>query len=128
MADGEEPKDPDAAEAIRAPASEPPIGDAVAELFGKLWKLGRGEVERVAKRGRERISLRQLKNDRDRMFQKLGKEALALLEGGEVDHPGLLKGAARIRELEARIREAEDQLRARGENPEAEPPGSTGEL
>src|SRR5262245_22291225 len=86
---------------------EGPLGEAVAELFGKIWRRGRVEVEKAARRGRERLALRQMRGDRDRMYQKLGKEARQLVEGGDLDHPGLKKGVARIAELEARILEAE---------------------
>jgi ribulose 1,5-bisphosphate carboxylase large subunit-like protein len=37
------------------------------------------------------------------MLAKLGRETIALLNGGEVDHPGLQRGAERIRALDAQI-------------------------
>lgn len=104
---------------------EEPVGDLLIEVLGKLWRRGRVEMERAAKKGKERITLRQLRSDRDRMYQKLGKEARALVEGGEVDHPGLRRGIERIKDLEARLLEAEDAIRARGgdpDEPEATPP------
>ncbi|MFZ5480365.1 MAG: hypothetical protein ACOZNI_26615 [Myxococcota bacterium] len=104
-----------------APVQEGPLGEAVADLLGKIWRRGRVEVEKAARRGRERLALRQMRVDRDRMYMKLGKEARQLVEGGELDHPGLRKGMARIAELEARILEAEDALKAKGEPPEPDP-------
>jgi len=70
---------------------------------------------------RERLTLRQLRADRDRMYQKLGKEARHLHEAGELEHPGVARGVARIRELEKKISDLEDQLRAVGLEPEQEP-------
>jgi hypothetical protein len=93
------------------------LAEVVGDLLGRLWRRGRVEVEKAAKRGRERLTLRQLRTDRDRMYQKLGKEARHLLEGGELDHPGIRRGVERIRELEERIAEAEDQMRAVGLDP-----------
>ncbi len=90
------------------------LGDALGELMGRLLHRGRLEVERAARLGRERLTLRQLRIDRDRMYQKLGKEARHLLEGGELTHPGVRRGVERIKDLEARILEMEDQIRARG--------------
>lgn len=91
----------------------------MGELLGKLLRRGKVEVERATKWGRERLTLRQLRSDRDRMYQKLGKEARLLVEGGDLDHPGLRRGVERIKELEARILEIEDQLRAVGLDPAA---------
>jgi hypothetical protein len=123
MPDEEKDATPPPAEAT-PPASvgeEGPIGEAVSDLLGKLWRRGRVEVEKAARRGRERLALRQMRADRDRMYQKLGKEARQLVEGGDLDHPGLRKGIARITELEARILEAEDALKSQGEPPEPDP-------
>lgn len=100
-------------------ASEEPLGEMFADLLGKLWRRGRVEMEKAAKKGRERLTLRQLRADRDRMYQKLGKEARQLLEAGDIDHPGLRRGVERVRELEARLLEAEDAVRASGGDPDA---------
>lgn len=108
-------------------AGEGPLGDAVADLLGKILRRGRVEVERAARKGRERLALRQMRSDRDRMYAKLGKEARQLLEAGELDHPGLRRGVERIRELEARILEAEDIARGRGEDVDEAPEAETGD-
>jgi hypothetical protein len=81
----------------------PAVGDALGTLVQALVNRGRSGLERFAHEGRLRMEIRQLKKDRDTMLQKLGREAKALLEGGEIDHPGLRRGAARIDELDARI-------------------------
>ena len=101
----------------RRPGIDPALMDAVGGIVGKLWKRGLGEAEKAARKGRDRLVLRQLRSDRDRMYQKLGKEARHLFEGGELDHPGIGRGVDRIRDLEAKIQEAEDGLRAVGLDP-----------
>lgn len=100
-------------------AGEGAVAEVVGDLLGRLWRRGRVEMEKATRQARERLTLRQLKGDRDRMYQKLGKEARHLLEGGELDHPGVRRAVERIRELEERIREQEDQLRAVGLDPDA---------
>lgn len=101
--------------------------DSVGELLGRLFRRGRTEMEKAARQAKERLTLRQLKGDRDRMYQKLGKESRHLLEAGELDHPGLRRAVERIKELEARILEQEDQLRAAGVDPglTGDEPGSS---
>ena len=99
------------------PGIDPALVGAVGDIMGKIWKRGRVEAERAAKKGRERLALRQLRIDRDRMYEKLGKEARHLVEGGEVHHPGLERGVERIRDLEARIEEAEREVPVTGEEP-----------
>ena len=96
--------------------NEPPLG----ELLGRFVNRAKEEAERAARRGRDQLHLRQLRNDRDVMYQKLGKEARNLLEAGEIAHPGLLKAVERIEELERRLRECEDAFRV-GDNPPAAP-------
>ena len=81
----------------------PAVGDAIGILVQAIVRRGRAGLERFAHEGRLRMELRQLKRDRDTMLQKLGREAKALLEGGEIDHPGLRRGAVRIDELDASI-------------------------
>ena len=81
----------------------PAVGDAIGILVQAIVRRGRSGLERFAHEGRLRMELRQLKRDRDTMLQKLGREAKALLEGGEIDHPGLRRGAVRIDELDASI-------------------------
>ncbi|MDP2312614.1 MAG: hypothetical protein Q8P41_06885 [Pseudomonadota bacterium] len=110
----------------RRPGGDEPLVELFTDLMGKLWRRGRVEMEKAARKGRERLELRQLRSDRDRMYQKLGKEARLLLEAGELDHPGLRRGVERIRELEARLLEAEDAVRAVGGDPDREGTGEEG--
>lgn len=86
-----------------------------------MLSRGRVEVEKAARRGKEMIHLRQMRTDRDRMYQKLGREAVRLVEAGDLDHPGVVKGVARVKALEDRIDAAEQAMRAGGIEPEPEP-------
>ena len=94
--------------------------DTTRELLGKLWSRTQDQAGRAARYGRDMLSLRQLRADRERMFVKLGKEVRQLVEGGEVDHPGLVRGVGRIREMEGKIRAQEEAVRATGVEPESE--------
>jgi hypothetical protein len=47
-----------------------------------------------------------------RMFEKLGREVVNLVEGGELSHPGLIRGADRIRQLDVQILAVEERVRA----------------
>lgn len=107
----------------KAPHAESPRSgspDLLTETLSKLWQRSRAEAGTAARWARERLTLRQLRNDRDRMYQKLGKEARHLFEGGELDHPGVGRGVERIRELEKKIEDLEDQMRAVGLEPETD--------
>lgn len=101
--------------------NDPARGPGLGFLMGRLLDRSRVEMEKAARRGRELLQLRQLRADRDRMYQKIGKEARALLEAGELDHPGIRRGVERVAELELKIQAAEDQLRGYGQEPEPDP-------
>jgi hypothetical protein len=103
-------------------------GESLGDLMGRFFSKGKTELEKVARKGRDHIHIRQLKNDRDKLYQKLGREARNLLDAGEIKHPGLEVAIERILELEKRIQEAEDAVRA-GEqvNEDASESENTGE-
>lgn len=104
------------------PAGNPQ--ELLAETLTRLWTRSRSEAGNAARWARERLTLRQLRGDRDRMYQKLGKEARHLHEAGELDHPGVARGVERIRDLEKKIADIEDQLRSVGLDPEPDPGAS----
>lgn len=107
--DGAGGRDPDLGEAGGV------FGQAVLGLARVLVRRGREEARRAAQTGRLRLDLRQLRKDRDAMYGKLGRELRHLVEGGEIAHPGVQRGLARIAELEERIRRLEGELAAAGE-------------
>ena len=84
-----------------------PVGDAFNTLVRGIARRGKDGAVRVGSRSRDRLEYRQLKKDLGTMYQKLGREVEALVNGGEVSHPGLLRGVARLKELEAQIAKME---------------------
>jgi len=98
------------------------LGTALAGLARALLRHGGSRARRAAESGRVRLDLRQLRRDRDVMYQKLGREVIHLVEGGEVDHPGLVRGVERIRELEQRIAEVDASAAAQLDDASLETP------
>jgi len=90
-----------------AGGAQAPIGDALASVMRMVFERGQTRAEALAADGRGRLELRQLRKDRDAMYRKLGREVRRLLEAGEIEHPGLLRGVERVDAVEARIAEAE---------------------
>jgi hypothetical protein len=101
-------------------AAKGDVREAAQRLMRAMVARGRREVEKAASEGRTRLEARQLRRDQEALYQKLGREVARLVEGGEIDHPGVVRGVERIRELE-------DRLRGLGEDPEAGPTEPTGE-
>ena len=92
------------------------LGDALGQVVRVALQRGRSEVGRAAVTGRSRLALRQLRSDRDAMLRKVGLEVLRLVEAEEVSHPGLLRAAGRIAELDAEIDDVElSRHRSEGE-------------
>ena len=89
-------------------------------LLGGVMDRGKREIERVAAGTRVRLDLRQLRKDREMMYQKLGRETRTLLEGGEIQHPGLSRGLERIHELDRKIAAVEADMSMAGLSPEPE--------
>jgi hypothetical protein len=69
-----------------------------------------------------RFELRQLRRDRQRMFEKLGREVVHLVDGGELSHPGLIRGAERIRQLDGQIAAVEERIPEEGAEKELDVP------
>ncbi len=83
------------------------LGDALGQAMRVALRRGRSEVERAATTGRQRLAVRQLRSDRDAMLRKIGMEVIRLVEAGEVTHPGLVRSAARVAELDVQLADAE---------------------
>lgn len=71
----------------------PPLVNDVAEV---LWGVFRNGSKLLAKEGRGRLEDYQAKKDLDRLYNKLGRETVRLVQAGEVVHPGLQTGTKRI--------------------------------
>lgn len=99
-------------------------GAAFADALGRVLRVaarrGRDELARAAAQGRVRFELRQLRRDRQRMFEKLGREVVNLVDGGEITHPGLVRGARRIQQLDEQVSAVEARILSEGGEPEGE--------
>ena len=85
------------------PPSTASLGEVVRELFGFVSVRGKQEVGRLQEKSRHQLEIRQIRKDRDKRLEKLGKETMALVAAGEVQHPGLEVHMAHVRDLEARL-------------------------
>ena len=83
------------------------LGEAFGQAMRVALRRGRSEVERAASTGRHVLQIRQLKADREAMLKKIGKEVLRLVEADEISHPGLLRSAQRVAELDAELADLE---------------------
>jgi len=101
------PKAPEAEEHPSLGSAAGVLGDAFGQAMRVALRRGRSEVERAATSGRHRLQLRQLKADRDAMLRKIGMEVLRLVEADEISHPGLLRSAQRVAELDAELADLE---------------------
>ncbi len=85
------------------------------ELIEYVSSRGKVEIGRAQERGRHQLELRQLRKDRSKRLEKLGREVIALHRAGELDHPGLLAHMDHIHALDKRIAEAADPRADRGD-------------
>lgn len=95
------------------------LTDAVGALMRAAARRGRARLSVAASQGRVKMELRQLRRDRTRMYEKLGREVIRLVEGGEIDHPGLVRGVERIRQVDASIADVEKRLGSAGDGESA---------
>ena len=79
------------------------LSKVVSGALRFLLNQGLNGFEWSAAEGRNHLEKRQLLRDRQAMWEKLGREVCALVDAGEVDHPGLLRGAESVAQLQARI-------------------------
>ena len=105
---------PSAEASAPRPGAPEPSKAGLGHLFGLLARRGREELERAASQTRVRLDLRQLRRDREAMYAKVGREVRALLDGGEIQHPGLARGVDRIREIEKKIADVEAEMASAG--------------
>jgi len=99
------------------------LGEAFGQAMRVALRRGRSEVGRAATTGRHRLQVRQLKADRDAMLRKIGLEVLRLVEAGEISHPGLLRSAQRVSELDVELEDLETR-RTSGSEVQAEDEGA----
>ena len=74
------------------------------DFFTEFRKTAKSTLSAVAATSRQSLEKRQAQKDLKRLYWKLGKEVVALVEAGELDHPALLKRRERILQQLERIR------------------------
>jgi hypothetical protein len=79
--------------------SQGTVIDIFRELLSFATSRGKVEIGRVQEKGRHQLAIHQLKRDRRARLEKLGREVMALIDGGEIDHPGVSLHVTHIREL-----------------------------
>ncbi len=95
-------------------SSQVPATGSMTELLREFFSFvsvrGKEEVGRVQERSRHQLELRQLRRDRSKRLEKLGRESMALVQAKEIEHPGLGAHIEHIHALDRRI----DALAAEG--------------
>ena len=81
----------------------PSVTDLLRELLTFVSDRGKAELGKAHERGRHQLEIRQLRKDRSKRLEKLGREVLALVEAGEVSHPGIAARIGHIKDLDERI-------------------------
>ena len=66
-------------------------------------KIGSEALSVGAENGRNRLDKISVKRDLDRLYWKLGKEIVALVKAGEIEHPGVIERVNRIERLITRL-------------------------
>ena len=81
----------------------PSVTDLLRELLTFVSDRGKAEIGKAHERGRHQLEIRQLRKDRSKRLEKLGREVLALVEAGEIEHPGIQARIGHIKDLDRRI-------------------------
>jgi hypothetical protein len=79
------------------------VPDLLRELFAFVSDRSRIEIGKAHERGRHQLEVRQLRKDRSKRLEKLGREVVALVEAGELVHPGVTSRIGHIKDLDTRI-------------------------
>jgi len=74
------------------------------DLLDYVSTRSKAGIAVAQERGRHQLEIRQLKKDRNKRLEKLGREVMALLDAGELEHPGLMSHMSHIEALDERIR------------------------
>ncbi len=81
----------------------PSVTDLLRELLTFVSDRGKAEIGKAHERGRHQLEIRQLRKDRSKRLEKLGREVVALVEAGEIQHPGVSARIGHIKDLDERI-------------------------
>jgi len=92
---------PDSDEKAGLPA--PSVSDLLRELIAFVSERSKTEIGKAHERGRHQLEVRQLRKDRSKRLEKLGREVVALVDAGELSHPGVSSRIGHIKDLDLRI-------------------------
>lgn len=109
----EESQEPEDGESREFAAEMESFVEGVAGLFDNLKEIfvkSKEEVVRGAQLGKVRIDVFQLRKDREHFMQRLGEECYDLLVAGTIEHEDLIRPFEKIRALDARIVEYEEEI------------------
>ena len=84
--------------------------DLFARIILAVQSKGMEKIEEIAHTGKKKLALRSLRKDKNKMYEKLGREVERLVEAGDIDHPGLVRGVERIVELHQKIEQTSQEL------------------
>ena len=79
------------------------VVDILKDLFDYVSNRSKAGIAVAQEKGRHQLEIRQLRKDRNKRLEKLGREVMALIDAGELDHPGLNGHTKHILALDERI-------------------------
>ncbi len=83
----------------------PDIPELLNTFAAGIARRGRARVRKRLGATRAHLERRQLEQDRQHFWVRLGKTAYQLANDGEIDHPAIRKAVQRIKELEQQLSE-----------------------
>ena len=90
---------------------------ALGDGLGVLFDRGRDEIETVARSGRARYDLIQAERDRDKLFQKLGREVYEMFLAGEFSIEQVQATIEALEDTHGKIDEFQEAVRVANEAP-----------
>jgi len=75
------------------------------DILTELRKTAQSSLTTVGSASKQRLKRMQAERDLEKLYWKLGKEVVALVNAGEIDHPALIKRRDRIVQQLDRIAE-----------------------
>lgn len=79
------------------------LRSAVKSVFRILIQEGRTRLGGAMDDSKKMLALRALQKDKQKMYEKLGREVVRLADAEELSHPGLLRGVERIKDISAEL-------------------------
>ncbi len=90
---------------------------ALGDGLGVLFDRSRSEIETVARSGKARYELIQSERERDRLFQKLGREVYQMYLAGEFSIEQVQATVQALEDAHLRIEEHKEAVRVANEEP-----------